>query len=139
MLHHDKLDAFRAKYNDLAFLVFRVLIGLFFIVHGVQKVFGLAGKDPQPLASLMGVAGIIELVGGLFIVLGLFTGLVALICAIEMAVAYFMAHAPKGFLPLLNGGELALIYFAVFLYLIFEGGGKYSLDAKLCEKCTPRK
>jgi putative oxidoreductase len=78
--------------------------------------------------SLPGINGMIELVGGILIVLGLFTRPVAFILAGDMAVAYFIGHAPRGFFPLLNGGELAIVYCFVFLYLAVAGGGVWSLD-----------
>jgi putative oxidoreductase len=125
---------FRTKYNDVAYAIFRVLVGLFFVLHGAQKLFGILGGSAQPLVSLMGIAGIIEFVGGILIALGLFTVPVAIVTALEMLVAYVMAHAPKGALPIANGGELALLFFAAFFYIIFEGSGRYSLDAWWCRR-----
>ena len=84
--------------------------------------------------SLSGINGIIELIGGVLIVLGLFTRPVAFILAGDMAVAYFIAHAPRGFFPLLNAGELAIVYCFVFLYLAVAGGGVWSLDRLRAEK-----
>ena len=101
--------------------------------HGAQKLFGVLGGmgspgATAPLASLMGVAGVLEMFGGLLIVLGLFTRPVALLLAGEMLVAFFKAHAPKGGFPLENGGELALLYLLVFLTLFVLGGGVLSID-----------
>jgi putative oxidoreductase len=99
--------------------------------HGAQKLFGVPpGQQPGTVRvlSLMGLAAILELFGGLLIALGLFTRPVAFILAGEMAVAYFMAHAPQGFWPLLNRGELAALYCFVFLYLAVAGGGPWSVD-----------
>jgi putative oxidoreductase len=87
------------------------------MAHGLQKVFGLFGGSVVPLVSRMGVAGVLELVGGLLLVLGLFTRPVALVLAGEMLVAYVIAHLPRGMVPLQNGGELALLYALIFVFL----------------------
>jgi len=136
-----QLNVLREKYNDHAYAVFRVLIGLFFLFHGLQKLLGaFTDKGAQTFfggtmsvagVNMMWIAGFIELVGGLLVLIGLGTSIAALLAAATMVAAYFIAHAPRGSIPLLNGGELALVYFAAFLYIIFEGGGKYSLDQKL--------
>jgi len=113
--------------------ILRIVIGLLFLAHGLVKLFGFpVGAQPGqvPLASLFGLAGLLELVGGAAIVLGLFTRPIAFILSGEMAVAYFMAHAPQGFFPVLNGGELAIIYSFAFLYLAAAGAGPWSLDAR---------
>jgi putative oxidoreductase len=110
--------------------IMRIVIGFLFLQHGTAKLFGfphIAMFDALPLFSLMGLAGILELVGGAMILIGLCTRPVAFILSGEMAVAYFMAHAPGGLLPILNHGELAVIYCFVFLYLSAAGGGAYSL------------
>lgn len=119
----------------------RIVAGFLLMAHGGQKLFGFpAGSPPPPnappmppfsLASLMGVAGILEFFGGLLLLIGLFTRPVAFILAGLMAVAYFMAHAPGGFWPIQNKGELAALYCWVFFYLAFAGGGSWSLDAWL--------
>ncbi len=101
------------------------------MAHGMQKLLGLPAPVPTgtvPLLSLIGVSGALELVGGLLVMLGLFTRPAAFILSGLMAVAYFMAHAPQGFWPLLNKGELAVLYSFVFLYLAAAGGGAWSLD-----------
>jgi putative oxidoreductase len=107
----------------------RIVTALLFVSHGTAKLFGFpdAGMNP-PLLSLFGLAGLIEIVGGILIVLGLFTRPAAFILAGEMAVAYLMAHAPQNFHPLLNGGESAVLFCFVFLYLVFAGPGALSLD-----------
>jgi putative oxidoreductase len=87
-------------------------------------------KDGVQLFSLMGLAGILEVIGGLLIIIGLFTRVTAFVLAGMMAVAYFMAHAPQGFYPLLNGGELAVLYCFVFLYFSAAGPGPWSVDAR---------
>jgi len=86
------------------------------------------------ITSMPGIAGIIELVGGALLVVGLFTRATAFIASGMTAVAYFMVHAPKGFMPILNGGELAVLYCFVFFYLVFAGGGPISLDAMMRKK-----
>jgi len=114
----------------------RIVAALLFIQHGLQKVFayptppeGAPGRPP--LASLFGVAGLLELVGGLFLLVGLFTRPVAFLLSGEMAVAYFMVHARHGFWPVLNKGELAILFCFVFLYFVFVGPGDISLDKVL--------
>jgi putative oxidoreductase len=111
----------------------RIVTGLLFLQHGLTKLFRFPltdyFKDGVELFSLMGVAGLLELAGGILIILGLFTRLTAFVLAGFMAVAYFMAHAPQGFFPILNQGELAIMYCFVFLYLAAAGGGSYSVDA----------
>jgi putative oxidoreductase len=112
--------------------VMRIVIGLLFLQHGSAKLFGVphvAMFDGVQLFSLMGFAGILELVGGALIALGLFTRPAAFLLSGEMAVAYFIAHAPKGFLPVLNQGELAVVYCFIFLYLAIAGAGAYSIDS----------
>lgn len=111
--------------------IMRIIIGFLYLQHGTAKLLGtphIAMFDGVQLGSLIGLAGILELVGGSLILLGLLTRPVAFILSGEMAVAYFMAHAPHGFLPILNQGELAVVYCFVFLYLSVAGGGAFSLD-----------
>ena len=112
--------------------VLRIITGFLFLQHGTAKLLGtphIAMFDNLQLVSLIGLAGILELVGGLLILIGLFTRPVAFILSGEMAVAYFMAHAPHGLLPILNQGELAVMYCFVFLYFAVAGSGEFSLDA----------
>src|SRR4030095_4009186 len=97
--------------------VLRIVLGFLLIPHGLQKLFGLLGGKQVELMSLLGLAGVIEVFGGLLILVGLFTRPVAFIVSGFAAVAYFMAHAPQGFWPLLNEGELAVVYCFVYLYL----------------------
>jgi putative oxidoreductase len=112
--------------------VLRIITGLLFMEHGTQKLFGFpSSPNPGPaLLSLLGVQGILELIGGLLILIGFLTRPVTFILAGDMAVAYFMAHAPRGFLPVLNGGQLAILYCFVFLYLFVAGGGVWSVDER---------
>jgi putative oxidoreductase len=105
--------------------------------HGTAKYLGIpvvpAVANVSP-TSLPGIAGIIELIGGTLLVIGLFSRPVAFICSGLTAAAYFIAHAPRGFYPILNGGELAALYAFVFLYIAFAGGGPWSVDAMRGEK-----
>jgi putative oxidoreductase len=113
--------------------VFRIVLGLLFMAHGLVKLLGFpAGAEPGqvPLVTVYGAAALLETFGGAAIVLGLFTRPVAFVLSGMMAVAYFMAHAPQGFYPVLNGGELAIIYSFAFLYLSAAGPGPWSVDAK---------
>jgi putative oxidoreductase len=125
------LDSLYASWSPRLLSVLRVVAAFLFMQHGTQKLFSFpaprAAGEP-PLLSLLGVAGMLELFGGLLLLLGLFTRPVAFVLSGMMAVAYFMAHAPQGFWPLLNGGELAALYCFVFLYLAAVGGGEWSLE-----------
>jgi putative oxidoreductase len=109
--------------------VLRIIAGFLFASHGVQKLFGVLGGHKVPLESLLGLAGILEFGGGILIFLGLFTRPVAFLLCGQMAVAYFRAHASRGFNPVQNGGELAVLYCFLFLCLVFAGGGSWSLDS----------
>ena len=113
--------------------ILRIVAALIFFEHGTQKLLGfpLSERAAPELLSLSGIAGILELVGGALLVLGLFTRPVAFILSGEMAVAYWMAHAPQSFVPVNNGGDAAILYCFVFLYLVAAGGGPWSLDAWL--------
>lgn len=120
------------KWTPTVLGLLRIVVGFLFLQHGSAKLLGMphiAMFDGLQLMSLMGVAGILELVGGSLVMVGLFTRPVAFILSGQMAVAYFMAHAPEAFLPILNHGELAAIYSFVFLYFAFAGGGKFSLES----------
>jgi putative oxidoreductase len=105
--------------------------GLMFAMHGTQKLFGFpGGGTPVALASLPGLAGIIELVAGLLIAIGFRTHIAAFIASGEMAFAYFMSHAPQGAFPILNRGELAVLYCFLFLYMAAHGSGTWSVDGE---------
>jgi putative oxidoreductase len=109
----------------------RIVAGLLFLTHGLVKLYGFpegAQPGPMPLISPMGVGAVIELVTGTLIVLGLFTRPAAFVASGQMAVAYWMFHAPAGFHPILNQGELAILYSFVFLYVAAAGAGAFSLD-----------
>ena len=124
------------RFEPYLYAMLRIIAGFLFIWHGTQKLFGLppSNQPAQPLNALMAVGGIIEFVGGLMILLGLFAGFAAFIASGMMVVAYFMAHASSGFLPLVNRGELAVIYCFVFLYIASRGAGIWSLDSLLFRK-----
>ena len=113
--------------------VLRIVTGLLFLEHGTAKLLGFPlSPNPGPAVfSLLGVQGILELVGGFLILIGFLTRPVAFILAGDMAVAYFMAHAPRGFFPTLNGGQLAILFCFVFLFLVFAGAGPWSVDEQL--------
>jgi putative oxidoreductase len=113
------------------YTIMRVFFGLLFMQHGAQKLFGVLEGDQAPLFSLMGLAGVIEFFGGLLIAIGLLTRLAAFICSGEMAAAYLMAHAPHSAWPILNRGELALLFMFGFLYILTRGGGRWSLDTTI--------
>jgi putative oxidoreductase len=105
------------------------MVGLLFACHGVQKVFGMLDGQSQVSNPVLLAAGIIEFVGGGLVAIGLWTSYAAFIASGEMAVAYFIAHAVKGFWPILNKGELAVLYCFVFLYIASRGSGALSVDA----------
>jgi len=114
----------------------RIVTGLLFLQHGTTKLLSFPPSQFSgvELGSVFGIAGVLELVGGALIVLGLFTRPVAFVLAGEMAAAYFMAHAPANFYPLLNQGELAILFCFTFLYLSAAGGGPWSADAIVRKK-----
>lgn len=109
----------------------RLMSGLLFLQHGTTKFLSIPATQMSGVSvtTLPGMAGVIELVGGALLVLGLFTRPVAFLASGTMAVAYFLVHHPKGFYPIVNGGELAALYCFVFLYLAAAGGGRWSIDA----------
>jgi putative oxidoreductase len=118
------------RYSPYFYALLRIVAGLAFAQHGAQKLFGALGaQQAAPLMSQYGAAGVIEFVGGILIALGLFTSPIAFIASGEMAVAYFMSHAPKGPWPINNGGELAVLYCFIFLYFAAVGSGKLSIDS----------
>jgi putative oxidoreductase len=116
--------------------VLRIVTGFLFFWHGTQKLFGFPAPTGRPfdLYSLIGVAALLELVGGAMMMLGLLTRPVAFVLSGFMAFAYFLGHAPAGFWPLLNRGELAALYCFVFLYFAAAGGGEWSIDRLLAKR-----
>src|SRR5919112_469826 len=128
------LDSFYSTWGPRLLSVLRIVAGFLLMQHGMQKLLGLPAPMPTgtvPLLSLFGFVGVLELGGGLLLLLGLFTRPAAFILSGELAAAYFMAHAPQGFWPLLNQGELAALYSFLFLYLAVAGGGAWALDRLL--------
>jgi putative oxidoreductase len=124
------MERLLGRYSSHIYALLRIAAGFLFFQHGLPKLFGGFGRTaPVELMSQMGLAGIIEVVGGVLIAIGLFTSPVAFIASGEMAVAYFQAHAPRGFWPITNGGELAALYCFVFLYFAAVGSGKWSVDS----------
>jgi putative oxidoreductase len=123
-----------AAWKPRALSVLRIIAGLLIIQHGMGKILHFPAlpmyANVQPL-SLLGAAGFIELIGGALLILGLFTRPAAFILSGEMAFGYFISHAPKDFLPLINGGTLAILYCFAFLYLSTAGAGPWSLDAAM--------
>ena len=126
------MDILGHQWSERALGLLRIVVGLLFLEHGLAKLVGFP-HQPNHAAYVLftlnpGLQGLLELVGGLLLALGLFTRPVAFVLSGDMAVAYFMAHAPRGFFPLLNGGELAIVYCFLFLYLAVAGGGAWSAD-----------
>lgn len=116
--------------SEIAFLAMRIVFGLLFAEHGAQKLlgaFGGVGGHTVPLLSLFGLAGIIELACGLLIAIGLFSRWAAFLASGEMAAAYFMQHAPHSVWPIVNRGELAVLYCFAFLYIAARGGGRWAV------------
>jgi putative oxidoreductase len=125
------VDSLRAAWQPYLLSVLRIVLGLLYMQHGLSKLFAFPAAAPPnfSLFSLLGLAGILETFGGFLITIGLFTGPVAFILSGEMAFAYFMSHFPRGWFPVLNQGNLAILYCFVYLYLAAAGGGPWSVDA----------
>ena len=137
--YHDWEKQMLKMLEGRALSILRIVAGLTFACHGAQKILGWLGGmgghgATAAFGSLIWTAGILELVGGAMLIVGLFTRPVAFLLCGQMAVAYFRQHAPRGFWPLHNGGELAVLYCFIFLYLCFAGGGPLSLDKLLRKK-----
>jgi putative oxidoreductase len=129
------LDSTAARYAPHAQALLRIVSGFLFMMHGVAKLFHVphvAMYDGVTLMSLLGLAGVIEMVGGALLIVGLFTRIAAFVLSGEMAVAYFMAHASKGdpLMPMLNQGEPAVLFCFIFLFLAAAGAGAWSIDAR---------
>ncbi len=126
-----------SSWTRLVLSLLRIAAALSFITHGTQKLFAmpvLQPRDPVALMSLAGLAGVLELVGGSFLLLGLFARPIAFLLSGEMAVAYFMSHAPRSFFPVLNAGEPSMLYCFIWLYVSAAGPGPLSIDALLRRK-----
>ena len=132
------MDSFLGRYSTYIYAILRIVSGFLFMWHGSQKLLGFIPQQPPPagavqaggLSPLMAVGGAIELVGGILIMVGLFTGIAAFLASGMMAVAYFMSHfAITAFLPIVNKGELAVLYCFLFLYIASRGSGVWSVDS----------
>jgi putative oxidoreductase len=135
----EEMEEFLDRHRPYFLSVMRIMVGLLLIPHGTAKFFGWpeTGRQTVELFSLMGLAATIEIVGGILLAIGLFTRTTAFIVSGFLAAAYFMAHAPQDFLPIVNRGELAALWCFVALYIFFAGAGPWSVDAML-ERDKPR-
>ena len=122
------MNHWRGNFSDLIYAVLRLVTGLLFACHGAQKLFGVLGGESQLTNPMMLTAGVIEFAAGLLVALGLWASYAAFIASGEMAVAYFMMHAQGGFWPIVNKGELAVLYCFVFLFVASRGSGAWSID-----------
>ncbi len=131
------LEIPKGSFADITLSLLRVVSGALFMQHGAQKLFAVLGREEAvAVVSLMGLAGLLELVGGLAIVLGMYTRPVAFILSGEMATAYFMAHFSRSFWPIMNRGELPILYCFLFLFFVAAGGGSYSFDGLVGKKAA---
>ena len=122
------MERFLSKYSPYLYAILRILAGVMYAMHGSQKLFGSPGGNTAvPVTPLMAVAGLIEVIGGLMIAFAILTGYAAFIASGEMAAAYFLAHAPRGALPIVNHGELPVLFCFLFLYIAAQGSGVWSL------------
>jgi putative oxidoreductase len=116
------------RWRPYVLSILRIVVALLYLEHGLSKVFDFPTPGPPHLQGLLILAAFLETVGSALLLLGVYTRVVAFVLSGQMALAYFMAHAPRGFFPLVNGGQLAILFCFVFLYLAFAGGGPLSLD-----------
>ncbi len=124
------MDGFLGRYSTYIYSIYRIVFGFLFMMWGTQKLFGW--PPPKQAGAAVGiffVAGIIELVCGFLIMIGFFAGLAAFLASGEMAVAYFWQHQPLGAFPIMNGGEIAVLYCFAFLYIASRGSGVWSVDS----------
>jgi len=128
---------FLRKYEAQTFALMRLVAGILFACHGAQKLFGAFGSPGAGGNTLMLVAGVVEFAGGILIALGLWAGPAAFVASGQMAVAYFKAHAPGGAWPIVNHGELSVVYCFLFLYIAAHGSGIWSVDQTLARKRRP--
>jgi len=119
---------FLGRFETRIYAIMRIVVGFLFSCHGAQKLFGVLGGQGRVHEPLMLVAAVIEFAGGILIILGLFTRIAAFIASGEMAFGYFMVHAPRSFFPLVNQGELAVVYCFIFLYIASRGAVKWGID-----------
>jgi putative oxidoreductase len=108
--------------------IIRIIVALMFMEHGLQKFFAFPSAGPAEMTPLIYIQGVIEIAGGILLLLGLFSRPVAFILAGDMAAAYFLAHAPRSFFPAVNFGDAAILYCFIFLYMVFAGPGRWSVD-----------
>jgi putative oxidoreductase len=125
------MERWLGRYSDVTYALMRLIVGALLACHGAQKLFGALGGQVMTGVPKMLVAGIIEFGGGVLIAIGLQAGFAAFLASGLMAFAYFMVHAPNGFWPIVNKGELAVAYCFVFLYIASRGSGAYSVDRAL--------
>jgi putative oxidoreductase len=118
------------RYAPQLYALMRIVFGFLYLVHALQKLFGMFGGRVVPIPSLFGIAGAIELVAGILIIFGLFTRVAAFVASGEMAAAYFIAHFPRSFWPVQNGGEPAVLFCFAFLYIATRGAGPWSIDSR---------
>ncbi len=131
------LNALTSKAEPHLLSAMRIITAFLFMQHGTMKLFSFPGEPPfgnPEFLTLFWWAGVLEVFGGLLVLIGLFTRPVAFLLSGQMAVAYFMVHAPQGFWPIMNGGSLSVFYCFVFLYLAAAGGGRWSIDAMLSQR-----
>ena len=123
------MPGFLRRFDDRIYALLRILVGLLFLCHGSQKLFGLFGGPPAEMNALLWAAGGIEFFGGALVMIGLFAGWAAFVCSGQMAVAYFLVHQSRALFPIENGGELAALYSWLFLLIATRGAGVFSVDA----------
>lgn len=123
------MERWMGKYSKLSYALLRIVAGILYACHGAQKLFGALGGQGWGGDPMMLAAGVIEFAGGILVAAGLWTGYAAFVASGQMAAAYFIAHAGRGFWPILNGGELAALYCFLFLYISTQGSGIFALDS----------
>ena len=128
------MQAQLSRFSDPLYAILRIFAGFMFAQHGAQKILGMLGGEKVELISRMGLAGVIELVGGVLILIGLCTSWAAFLSSGLMAFAYFIVHAPRGFWTIHNGGELAVLYCFAFLYIAARGDGVWSVGSMMGKK-----
>jgi putative oxidoreductase len=129
-----------SSYAPIMLSVLRIIAALIFLEHGTQKILGFPPGGPDPLPHMMTTlwwAGMIEMIPGFLLVIGLYTRTAAFLAAGEMAFAYWIGHFPRAFWPVDNGGDAAILYCFIFLYILCAGPGPWSVDAKLVARRTP--
>lgn len=132
------MKSFMSSYNSHCYALMRIVVGFLFLWHGVQKLFGFPSAMPADApAFIIYIAGPIELIGGLLIMIGFCTSWAAFLASGLMAAAYWMAHGTTALLPIQNQGELAALYCFVFLYIFIQGGGIWSIDALIKGRKAP--